>query len=191
MKLTMYQNPADPSEGECVIILKQLRNGDDTAFDKIYTMYFEAVRISAQKYVTEEDARDIALGTFSKLWEHRKKFKKWDHLLGFIFQTTRNASLNWKRNEDNENKKREEYAIHRQSDQEEEHSDYILDRLLYLLLDDPGLKGKKKETVQLLFNGYNIDEVADKLNITKETAQNYKSQALSLMRQKFLEIKDA
>jgi RNA polymerase sigma factor (sigma-70 family) len=152
-------------------------------------MYFEAVRISAQKYVTEQYSRDIALGTFSKLWEHRKKFNKWEHLLGFIFATTRNSSLTWIRNENNENKKRKEYAFHRQSDQQE-NNDYILDRLLYLLLDDPGLTGKRKETVQLLFDGYNIDEVADKLNITRETAQNYKSQALSLMRQKFHEIKD-
>src|SRR5262245_34215673 len=91
MKFKMYQNPIDPSPEECMIILKRLRLGDNAAFDMIYTLYFEAVRISAQKYVSEQDSRDIALGTFSKLWEHRKKFKKWDHLLGFIFTTTRNS----------------------------------------------------------------------------------------------------
>jgi DNA-directed RNA polymerase specialized sigma24 family protein len=130
MKRKEYKNTFDPSREECTIILKRLRGGDNTAFEVIYTLYFEAVRMSAQKYVTEQDATDIALSTFLKLWEHRKKFK---------------------------------------------------------FINNPG---KRKEIVQLLFNGYKIDEVADKLNITKETAQNYKSQALSLMRQKFHEIKD-
>lgn len=190
MEFRNYKNPIDPSPEECIRILKRLRQGESEAFEIIYTLYFEAVRMSAQKYVSEQDSTDIALSTFSKLWEHRRKFKKWRHLLGFIFSTNRNSSLTWIRNENNENKKRKEYAIHRLTSAEED-NDYIYDRVLYMLLDDPVLTGKKKATVQLLFDGYNIAEVAGMLNITKETAQNYKSQALSLMRQKFLEIKDA
>jgi RNA polymerase sigma factor (sigma-70 family) len=180
-----YKNLVDPPEHECKALLNQLRLNDYGAFNKIYDLYYTYVRTYAQKFVPVERADEVTHEVFIRLWKKRD-FNNWNHLLGFMYRTTRNYCLTLIKKEISESKNRKEYALHLVADLSEDQIS-IHDQILHMVLRDAidtELSGKKKKTVELLMQGYSINEVADKLKIAKRTAQNYTSLAFAVLRQK-------
>lgn len=176
----------DPSPDQCKVLLERLHRDDDKALDIIYNHYFNVARLYAQKFVPFESAQDAAQFTFIQLWKSRHSFQEWKRLVGFIYLTTRNYCLNLLEQESRENRKRREYLYYLATDLIEEDM-YALDEVTHLDLKDiidAELKGKKKKAMLLWLNGYKASEIAKKLKIRKVTAQNYRSLAFSVVRQK-------
>ena len=76
-------------------IFEEYLQGDEMAFARIYhilkgEIYMFSVKITKSK----EDAEDITLRVFAKLWEHKERIESPLHLRRWAFFTARNLCIN-------------------------------------------------------------------------------------------------
>lgn len=77
-------------------ILSGFYDGDENAYRQLFDYFYPALFNFAQKLVDDtEEAKDIVLHTFQKLFERNKFFETEANIKAFLFITARNNSLNF------------------------------------------------------------------------------------------------
>ena len=81
-----------PSES---VLIKQLVNGDKSAFTALYNQYFNDVGLFIFKFVkSPQIAEDITQEVFIKIWEGRDKLGEIRSFKAWLFTIARNHTLN-------------------------------------------------------------------------------------------------
>lgn len=79
--------------------IKQLKRGDERAFELIYKEYFSRMRLLSKKIVGDADiAEDIVQQTFFLLWEKRSSITIEKTIGGYLARSVYNLSLQHLRN---------------------------------------------------------------------------------------------
>lgn len=77
-------------------LLKQIKRGDEKAFQMVFNSYFPGLLAFAKEYVRDEEvAKNLVQEAFLKLWENRENLQDDSNLKGYLYQILRNNSLNY------------------------------------------------------------------------------------------------
>ena len=81
-------------------LVKAFRDGDETAFDKLFEKYRVSVYSICYRYTRNEaDARDLTQEVFIKIYRNLGKFRMRSKLFTWVYRITVNACMSFKRRE--------------------------------------------------------------------------------------------
>lgn len=170
-------------ENEENISLRQLKLGDEQAYEDIYFLYHKRLYSLAFKYLkSRELAEDAVHDTFIKLWENRQDIKT--SIKGFLFTSARNHVMNMIRN--NKKKVLKHIQLEQQKAAPVNKTEEIIlyseyQKILARGLDE--LPAGKKEIFKLkTVQGLSNAEIASKLDISIYTVKSQYYQASQFIR---------
>ncbi len=165
--------------------VEKLKKGDLEAFDRIYGLYSAKLYAFGRKYLrSEADAEELVQTVFIKIWENRKKidselsFRSWLFTIAYndICKQFRSRSylqkyvaetINTGTDASSETEKGTEYQS-------------VLDQVRKIVDTLP--ETQKRVFIKSRFEGRPAKEIAEEMNLTPSTVDNYISAALRLIR---------
>lgn len=155
--------------------------GDERSFEVIFYQYYKTLVSFAMRHGLEQmRAEDIVIEVFHRIWLIREKLKSPAAIHTLLFTATRNRTLNLMRDLRNHQK-----IIERQfSGDEIVADDHLMEEEMSRLLDKAisCLSGQCEQVILGLLAGKSIQEVADEMNISVNTAKTYKLRAIQVLR---------
>lgn len=165
-------------------LVVSLKQGDKTAFDKIFNDYWEFVYLSAYKRLKDEDAaKDIAQDLFISLWERRETLEI-ENLSAWFYTSVRFKVINHFKSENTDQRYHHQlgklmddhYIFHAMDKQDTEVVfNYVMRDLPDRMRQIYEMSRKQEKT---------IDEIAAELQISSQTVKNQLSAALKIVRKK-------
>lgn len=168
--------------------IEQINNLDANAFHLLYKDYYKAlVGYAFQMIGDMEVAKDIVQDLFSTLWERKKPFQSMASLRVYLYNSVRNASLDYLRHKDIESgyllKVLTDYQEHRlDGDGEEDFFSEEIYRQLFQTID--AMPERCREVFMLAMQGKKNVEIAATLQISMETVKTQKKRGMLLLRKK-------
>ena len=167
---------------------------DLNQFDKVYSKYQKAVYRNIKKLVHDEElALDILQEVFLKLWENKDKLSNEDSVGGWLFVVSYNKSISHLRGQLKSTLVSSEKVesllenISEEINEMDEEAELLKMKILEEAISV--LPARKKEVFQLYrFEGLSKEEVAEKLEISKETVKDHLKQSNQLIR-KYVALK--
>lgn len=166
-------------------MIRDLANGDSTAFDKFYALYCDKVYSFSFRYLQNRgDAESVVQEVFIKVWNSREKLKDIENLNAWIFTVTFNEIRKIFRNMAIEKRHMEGFTLstifdHNPVSSEVEFNDLmakaenIIDRLPF----------RQRSAFMLSFKeGLTSKEISNQLSINKRTVENHLSSARAFIR---------
>lgn len=166
-------------------ILAQFNDGNQQAFRKVFDCFYQAVFYFARKLLgNKEEAEEITLEAFQKLFERHNKFATVSNIKAFLFITTRNLCLNFIRSIQNNHGKYKEFVQKMEDDHklmlENDTELAIMDMLATAINNLP--EACQRIFRLLYFEGFKPAEVAEKLQISVDNVYNQRKRAIQLLR---------
>ncbi len=162
---------------------QQFVDGNEKSFEVIFSQYHNTLVSYTMRYEVEMmEAEDIVLEVFHHIWQIRKEVKSPSALHTLLFTATRNRTLSTIRNV----KRRQRILTENLTATEiqEEPQDFVIEEEVSRLLDEAVRKLPKQcETIIVgLFAGNSLQELADEMQISVNTAKTYKLRAIQSLR---------
>lgn len=167
------------------ISIEELNRQETGAFHTLYKRYYKALVCHAMQWIgSQEPAEDLVQDLFSTIWENRMTFLSLTSFQTYLYNSVKNASLNYLKHKDIEM-----YYAQQVKDgstrftPEEEEEDYFeeeLYRQLFLLVDRLPLRCR--EVFLLYMKGKKNEEIAEALQISAETVKTQKKRAMRFLR---------
>lgn len=158
------------------IDIQRIHLGDTKAFKPLFEKYYYILKNFALKYLHNEDiAKDIAQETLLKYWQRRKKFNNIYTITSFLFTTTKNAVFS-------ELRHRKVVVGSKSKILETLNNDYIslyekdTVQEMYQRLEKEinSLPPRTAQIIRLQLAGFKEQEIAEQLEIGKETVRTLK-----------------
>lgn len=172
------------------LLIERLSEGDKTAFEIIFRHYYPGLVIYSSNFTRgREQAEEIVQDFFLRLWEKRFDIDSNRSLKSYSFQSIKNRSLNFLRDQ----KVKDEYIKELLQLSRE---NIIFNEDLYLASElqkkieaSMGkLPDKCREVFTMSrFKGMSNEEISSNLNISKRTVETHISKAIKILK---IELKD-
>jgi len=161
------------------------QRGDENAFRQIFEHYYPALFLFAKKLTgSHEEAEDIALYTFQKLFKICNQFNTETNVKAFLYITVRNNGLNYLKAQKRHQQKQKLFAERMKDDillqYEYEIKDELLDTIHQAIESLP--EECRKIFKLLYYNDMKPAEIAALLRISVSTVYNQKSRAIQTLR---------
>jgi RNA polymerase sigma-70 factor (ECF subfamily) len=175
-------------------IISGFKEGDRKSEDHIFNLLHKPLFYFANNLIdSPEEARDIVIDSFVKLWEMRDRFADLNNARAFLYVATRNACFDFLRN----NKKVTSYKkellyLSDETVPEDEISRIELQaRLIQALKEEIENLPKKCRAIFKMIHDENLStaEIAERLRLSKKTVLAQKARAISLLKTAFLKRK--
>ena len=171
-----------------MLIVRSFKDGDQQAFESLYRRYYKKVYLFIRKHVpTDENAEDLLHDVFIKLWENKAKVKVEAPIEAQIYVIAKNIMVDYYRRRALKGKVYEEML---QKDYVNDDKDILSDktiRRLHHAIDS--LPPKRREIFKMSkFEGLTYQEIADMLNISKNTVESQMVKALKHLREKMAHL---
>lgn len=163
----------------------QLAGGNERAFKILYDLQFLSIFRFAKKFVeNRQAAEDITTDAFLKLWDKRGDFDNMQKVKSFLFTTTKNACLNYLRDERRHTANHEQLLsfLSQQSEKNVQQHEITEQILKYIEEEIEKLPVKLKNILRLHLNGMKNAEIAGELGIAEKTVRNLKVDAMKALR---------
>jgi len=172
-------------------LFQKFVNDSEEAFAVYYNQYHKSIYSTLKGLCKDEAlAQDLTQAVFLKLWDRRAILKDEEHLIKYLFFTTRVTFLMHER----ERKKADA------AESELRRSAVLADDSAHLFaVTEEGysnlqnaltkLSPQQKEVVDLLvFRGLDVKTVAKKMKLAPQTVRNHKAQAILFLRKELLPV---
>jgi RNA polymerase sigma-70 factor (ECF subfamily) len=159
------------------ILLKQLERDEDRAYATLYTLFYVPLMLFSHKYVNDEEiAKDLVQDVFISMLGRKKNFSDMIALKGYLYHSARNACLNHLRHE--RIKGRFENRALREKEHVEAFQEYLIEEEVHARLASAidRLPGQYRAVMRYTLEGRKISEIAREMNITLDTAKEYKKE---------------
>lgn len=176
------------------IILQKIREGDQVAFRYIYDVYFQRLLVFSQRFVGEDQAKDLVQDCFFQFWVNRKKIEINRSLSAYLFTVIKNRCFKILKDEQRKDSgtqnfglklKQEELAYFINSEKSILEFD-IRDRVQKTMENlPPACAGVFRES---RFEGLSNKEIAEKHNISVKAVEKHISKALHQFREEFKDV---
>lgn len=167
-------------------IISGFHKGSSRAFDLLFDMFFPALCYFANKLIDDrQEAEDIVLDTFQKLWARREHFETMPNIKAFLYITVRNTCLNYLRYRETQRKRSREMAklLPDRFEEDAEQQRIRAEVLKNIYNEIEKLPKKCREVFELIyFEGLKANEIAEQLQISESTVRNQKVRALQLLK---------
>lgn len=174
-------------------IILSFNRGEESAFNAIYKYYYREICFFATKLTgNKEEAKDIAIRTFTSLFRLHESFDTLINIKAFLYITTRNNCFNYLKSEKrNRNRLKkivelEEMSAAFENDPSIQHAivEVTVLKEIYVAVEE--LPTECRRIFKLLFyEGLKPAEISARLSITPETVRSQKRRALELLRIRF------
>ncbi len=156
------------------ILVYRLKNGDESAFDKLYYKYAPLIKYIIYDITKRSDViEDICQTVFMKLWENIKNFKGGSFKY-YLIQIAKNESKNYLRSRQIEDKYLENLDFF---------TLYNLDTGIWQQVRDKLDKTEQRIIILHFIYGVSFSEIANIINIKKTTCFYIYKKALAKMKQ--------
>ena len=167
-------------------MIRSLRSGRESAYDKLFRDYYRPLSVFALKYVSDLDlAREIVQNLFVHLYENRSSLIITTSLESYLYQSVRNRCLNYIK----QRKTQKEHLANYNSEQDGTEDleatirENELEHTIFKIIDS--LPSQRQNVFKMSrVNGLSNSEIAEKLNISKRTVETHISHALKILREK-------
>ena len=163
---------------------QQFVKGDEKSFETILCQYYKTLVSYVMRHdLIAMEAEDIVLETFHHIWLIREELKSPAALHSLLFTATRNRTLNVARNLKNRQKIiNENYS---EQEETEEAYDYLIEEEMSRLLDEAVSQLPKQCELVIvgLLAGKTLQEIAEEMQISINTAKTYKLRAIQSLRE--------
>lgn len=174
--------------GNSLMTIDDINKLDETAFHWLYKQYYKALVGYAIQIVGEKEvAEDVVAELFSGIIERRRTFLSMISLKVYLFNSVRNASLDYLRHKDVEQEYIEKMAgefceYPSIGSVDDEAFDEEVYRQLFLIIDT--LPDRCREIFLMHMDGKKNAEIADILQLSLETVKTQKRRAMAYLRKK-------
>jgi RNA polymerase sigma-70 factor (family 1) len=166
-------------------VLTAFRNGDHAAFREVFNTFYNPLFYFINKLIdNDQEAEDIAVNTFHKLFKRSAAFETHANIKAFLFITARNNSFDYLRFRKVYKEKQQSYIEAMKDDTMFQYEYNIDDDLIEKVLAAiEKLPNECKRIFKMLyFEELTPAEVAEILQISVSTVYNHKSHALKVLR---------
>lgn len=170
------------------IFIKNLKKGDVLSFDEIFKRYNKKVYCFALSYLkNREEAQDVVQEVFMNLWRYRDQINEYYVFSKYLFKITYNATCKRFRKQASDKKQMEEVA--RNSNLEDNSTNLEIE---YNSLVETAnaiiekMPARQKKIFLLSVNDQlTTEQIAQQLNISKKTVENYLSKVKTSLKKSF------
>lgn len=169
-------------------VIKALHQGDEAAFDRVYSFYFRGLYAFCSQYVSLSEAEEIVQDTMMWLWENRLTLIPDLTLKTLLFTIVKNKALN--RVSHYEVRRKVHQEIAQKYEAEFTSPEFYLENELFHLYEDAlnKLPAELRQAFEMNRNQQlTHKEIAEKLNVSPQTVNYRIGQALKILR---IELKD-
>ncbi|WP_343306894.1 sigma-70 family RNA polymerase sigma factor [Chitinophaga niabensis] len=171
------------------ILIAQLNNSDDAAFEAVYHQYHQAIFANILRLVKQQHkAEDILQDVFITLWESRFKLTPQQSVSGWLFTTSYFKALEYLRRSVKENitlLSEEQYEF---PDEDTDLEDNYQQKLSIITSVMELLPPRKRTAFQLCrVEGKSYEEAAAMLEISVESVRDYVKTSSIFIRKHILE----
>ena len=164
--------------------IDRFRAGDLEEFNYVFNLFYKTINIFIFSLIkTEPEAQDLTTEGFIKLWKLRDNFQSLENIKAFLYATARNASIDFLRHM--QCRRNAQKEILHLIGQEEMKKNEIIQAEVFneLSRQIDRLPNKCQEIFKMLyFRQLNTTEVANLLNISRQTVLNQKAIAIKILR---------
>ncbi|MEO7048451.1 MAG: RNA polymerase sigma-70 factor, partial [Ferruginibacter sp.] len=157
-----------------------------TDFAAIYKKLYPYAFFFARTFVSPEDAADIVVSVFTKLWQQKKQFENLTHIKAFLRPCIKNACFDHILNVSSRTQRENRWYYKHCTDENE--SQFLKEEIaaeklerIYKEIEKLPPRCRKVFKMAYLDDLKNI-EIANLLNLTVFTVKNQKSHALRVLR---------
>lgn len=170
---------------ETADFIEDFLKGEQKAFTAVYNEYYSRIYVFAVKLIlNKEEAKDLTLDTFSKLFKKNLDFDNLPNMKAFLYITVRNACFNYLRYLKQQTKQQKVLLEDLENTQKQENKPiegHVIHHLYKALEKLPPKSGKIVQMIYL--EGLKYEEVARLLNISITTVKSQRKYALDLLRE--------
>lgn len=167
--------------------LRKLGEGDNGAYERLFSMFYAALCSFAESYLEDRDAaEDVVQDVFFKLYTERPSFETTAGLKSYLYLAAKNRCLNVLKHRRVE----EEYA----KEQEKEGTTFFFNQiveqeLLQLLREAVGeLPEQTGKVLELVMEGLDNAEIAERLRLTMDAVKSHKKRGRQLLKKRLDDI---
>lgn len=155
-----------------------------SAYHQLYDEYYKIlVLYSINILSSQQAAEDIVQELFATMWEKKMKFISLPSFRSYLYNSVRNASLNYLKHQNVESLYLEHLAkTYQEIIETEDTNEEEVYRLLFCAIDK--LPKRCREVFLLHMNGKKNEEIATTLNISIETVKTQKKRAIHFIKEK-------
>ncbi len=164
-------------------LLNRIKNGDEGAFNKLYYLFKEpAVRFCNSIIKDYEESENLIQEVFIKIWEKRQGINPELNFNSYLFTIIRNRVYDYLK-EVKKNEFVKERYWHNIMKYQNSEPDLKEERISNIKKAISGLSEKRKEIILLNFEGgKSYEEIANMMNISKNTVKNQLVKAKQIIR---------
>lgn len=173
----MYKNPDS-------VLLKELKSGDEKAFDVLFLKYYKLLIANAYFHLKDEqEAKDIVQEFLFELWDKKLYMKLEGDIKGYLYRAVQNRCINFHRKQALEQRRFAFISRETPDSQEEaENTELSLSRLRNALDD---LTPQRKEALQrVFFEEKKYQEAADEMGVSLNTLKTHLKIGIRNLREK-------
>lgn len=163
--------------------IEQLSQGNQKAFDDLFTNYYKGLCLFARRYLYNlETAEETVQDVFVKFWEKRNQLGNITSIKTYLFTSVRNACIDIIR-KDNVRKKYANEVLKNSSDIYE--PEFIPDHSLSEKIKEAVQQLPKQRKKIFIMNktyGLRYKEIAEKLDLSPKTVENQMGIAIKQLR---------
>ena len=170
------------------IIVENLKKGDVQSFDQIFKKYNKKVYFFALSYLkNREEAQDIVQEVFMNLWKYRDQINEYYVFSKYLFKITYNTTCKRFRKQASDRKQLEEVVRNSILEDDSTNLDIEYNNLFETakaLIEK--MPSCQKNIFLLSVNGkLTTEQIAQQLNISKKTVENYMSKVKTSLKKSF------
>ena len=158
--------------------IELFRTGDRDQFKCAYELYYEPIFTFVYNLVrSEQEAQDITIETFVKLWQLRANFGELHNIKAFLYVTSRNACLDYLRKIQRQRSIQKE--VHYMLDPNMGHEIIKAEVVTELYRRIESLPATCKRIIKMmLVENMDTSQIAEKLGLSSQTVRNQKAIAV-------------
>lgn len=169
-----------------VTLLHNFRDGNEDAFNEIYSLYSQHLYLFANRYVQDAaEAEDITAEIFIKLWDRRKQFDSLHYISTFLHKAIKNRCLDYLRHQQVKSKNQQGLMQLLEQVNDNDFSAEIirLELIKLIYAEAEKLPPKMKEIFLLSYKeGLKPADIAERLSINVQTVKNQRVTAVNLLK---------
>ena len=165
------------------IIIQKLKNGDESGLRQMFDLYYTPMCVFALKYMDSfEQTEDLVQEIFIGFWENKRVEALTSSLKSYLFTSVRNNAINRikKSNKFRIEELDDEFDLFEDDSYNQEELEEKKQRIYKEIEKLPAQSRKVFELI--IFANCKYNDVAEELNITRNTVKTHFSRALKQLR---------
>jgi RNA polymerase sigma-70 factor (family 1) len=177
--------------GNELLLLQQTSAGDEKAFQQLFNTYWDKIYANAVHLIkSPEAARDLAQEVFIKIWLTRDKLSNVHQFESWLYRVAKNVFIDHLRKQLVLDSMQDIMAMEEGTDEQNPQQKLELNELISQVNGAIASLPAQMQTAFRLsrFHGLTHGQIAQRMNISRATSQNYIARSLIVIRKHLMQF---